>query len=128
LTPLANPTRSDAALLERVRAALDAGAGTLDAPTLARLRAARRAALARAGERRRWYAWPAPPRAWLLPAGGFASLAVVALTVALFTASQPGAAPHTALEDVELLSSKADLELLDDLDFYAWLQTTGGHG
>jgi len=127
LDPLANPSESDSALLARVRLALDGEALSLDAATLARLRAARRSALARAGRRRTWRVWPTRSSEWLLPASGFASIAVVALTIAV-TVGRPGVAPRAGVEDVELLGSKADLELLDDLDFYAWLPSAEGRG
>ena len=105
----------EAAFIARLKTVLDRSAGALDAPTRARLQAARRQALAQA---------PAPrgfvPR-WFVPVGTVAALAVVAaLGLWWLPASAPP--PMVAnLEDVELLFAADNLELYQNLDFYRWL-------
>ncbi|MDP1651091.1 MAG: hypothetical protein Q8L56_00025 [Rhodocyclaceae bacterium] len=91
-------------------------ADDLDAATAARLKRGRQAALDQWRERR-------PGRAWLVPA---VSAAVVgAVVVALWTGQgvEP-VAPAPAIEsvaDMDLLLAEDNLEMLEDLDFYAWL-------
>ncbi len=96
------------------RAALERRAEALDAETVARLADLRREALA---QRR------APRRRWVEVAGVAAVAASALLVVSLwFSAGNvqpPGLAP--LMEDLELLSTREDLELFEDLDFYLWL-------
>ena len=105
------------ALIERARAALARDAESLDAPTRARLSAARRNALdalvpAKPGLQPGW-----------LPVGVAAAAALVAVGVA-FSARTP--TPDAALEpasELEVLLGEDDPALYDeDLEFYAWLE------
>jgi len=95
-------------LLRAVRAELDRSAADLDELTLARLRAARRHALA-----------ARPRRHWLL-AGGLAAGALAAGLAAFLLLAPPAAPPVPGLEQIDLLSA-ADLDLYKDLEFYHWL-------
>lgn len=95
---------------------LDQAVETMDASTQARLRAARREALAASESRSR--------PAWLMPVGSLA----VAATVAVLTVSLWLVPPDTAvdpqlptLEDIALLSDSEALEFYENLDFYLWL-------
>ena len=85
----------------------------LDARTRSKLTQARNLALdeVKKGASRRWI--------WA-PAGGFAVAAVIAVGVVLWPgrAPQPGAA---ALEDLEIVADSDNLDLLQDVEFYAWL-------
>lgn len=100
----------DRELLERVRVELDRSARELDEFTVARLRAARKQALA-AGPRGRW---------WLAIAG-VATAAVTAGLVAILLVT-PAAAPPPAngLDQLELLAD-AEFDVANDLEFYRWL-------
>ncbi len=103
----------DDTFLRRTRAWLDAGEGDLDPTTRARLRAARREALA---AHRRTPAWR---QAWPVTAAGLAAAVLVAvLGVRLWTSPGDDLPP---LEDMALLSDPAGPEFYQDLDFYLWL-------
>ena len=108
--------------VEQSRRLLDESAANLDAATLSRLNRGRQAALAaRAGSARRWVPW----------SGGLALAAAVALAVAVVgpRLSVAPIAPETpqsvadsgADADVDLLGSDDSSELVQDMDFYAWL-------
>ncbi len=98
-----------------VRQHLDAQADGLDARTVARLQAARRHALDahRAGVQRWW------------PAFGVASAAAVLLALLLW---QSTPAPPLSLEDWEIVVSGDDLDLIEEYEFYEWLDTTQAAG
>lgn len=101
--------------LRRVTDTLDQAVEELDGAIQGRLRAARREALT---------ARQARP-AWLLPLGGLATaatVAVLALSLWLLPApQQPALMP--SVEDMVLLSDEAELEFYEDLDFYLWLDS-----
>jgi len=98
----------DSEFLKRIRAELDRNARELDEFTVARLRAARKQALA------------AKPRGrgWLIGAG-VATTAVTAGLVAMLVLT-PAAPPATGLEQLELLAD-AEFDVANDLEFYRWL-------
>ncbi len=98
----------DRELLERVRVELDRGARELDEFTVARLRAARKQALA-SGPRDRW---------WLAIAG-IATAAVTAGLVAILLVT-PAAPPANGLDQLELLAD-TEFDVANDLEFYRWL-------
>ena len=107
--------REYAAALGRV---LERSAAALDGETAALLAARRRRALeaARQADGQRWVQW-----------GGLAAVAASALLVLGLwwgqTASHPTVPGATPLvEDLELLSTREDLEFFEDLDFYLWLE------
>lgn len=83
-----------------------------------RLASARRAALKRARGRQFSLLW--------LPAGAMAA-GLLAIAVFQTRDTQPGEGEvmvaGTVLEDMEILLDAEDLELLEDLEFYAWLGT-----
>jgi hypothetical protein len=94
--------------LHRLRTELEHGARELDALTVARLRAARHRALEAGPRRRLW-----------LTVGGLATGALAA-GVAAFLLLAPPALPLHGLDQIELIAD-ADLDVVDDLDFYRWL-------
>lgn len=104
--------------LERKATALfDESVERLDARTRSRLTQARNRAVdeLRSGAvRRRWLRGPA----------GLAAAMVVGAAVMLWAGmsgnpSLPGAVP---LDDLEIVADADDLELLQDVEFYAWLE------
>lgn len=108
--------------LEAVRAQLDADAAGLDAATLSRLNRARQAALD-AGLRPRRRPW------WHWSLVAMASSAAVVLALALTLRTPEIAAPvapvaleQPEVDDLELLVAGEDLELIENLEFYAWLE------
>jgi hypothetical protein len=104
-------TRQEDRLVERIRQQLDREAGQLDELTVARLRAARLRALETAGR---------PHRRWLALLG---TAAVAAIVVAVLYWQQPVTLPG-AIDDLDIVATGDDMELLEDLDFYDWLDKT----
>lgn len=103
----------DKVFLERVKATLDHAVDDIDPVTRARLSAARHRAVAAIGQRRPFF----QPVAMVAMA---ASVMVLAVGVYLWMPTAPGTMP--AVEDVPLLSSGEDFELLQELEFYRWLE------
>ncbi len=106
-------------LLKISKTTLDRAAGELDNATLRDLRRVRREALLASQP----VASGAAPT-WLLPMGGLATTATVAvLTVSLWlTPVENGpAVQFPPLEDLALLGDAESLEFYENLDFYLWL-------
>ncbi|MEO8445835.1 MAG: hypothetical protein ABI567_12580 [Gammaproteobacteria bacterium] len=119
-----DPRDRDDALAGSAAELLRRSADDLDAATASRLNRARQAALA-------GMARPARLRSWLLPTLPVAVVAA-AVVAALVVGLWPGlpvpppvmVTPTVATEsaaDAELLLAPDNLEMLEDLDFYAWL-------
>ncbi len=106
----------DKAFVDKVRKTLDDSADALDEITAARLAAARRNALAARPQRAHW-----------LPAAAFSAVAASALTVALLL-NQGTDLPGVDPEALELIAQSEDLELIEELDFYDWLDSTQASG
>jgi len=105
----------DPAAAQRVRARLEQGAEQLNVYTVQRLAQARAAALN--SER-----VPRTTRPWLLPALGAAVAAALVVSVTLQVMHKPDAGvAEVANLDLELLTAHEDLDLYQDLEFYAWL-------
>jgi len=120
------PHDDDARWVDRATALLDASADDLDAATLSRLNRARHAALA---------ARPGRWRPWTFGAGlAGAAAAMLAIAIGLhgrFDAPVSHAAAPLDATDIDVLSSDDDtLDLSENLDFYAWLesQPADAHG
>jgi len=106
--------KTDEQLAEAAKKAFDQTVDGLDAATLSRLNRGRQAALAVTRE---------PVRQWLrwMPATGV----VAAVLLALVIQQGPGdvdviAAPAA---DLEMLLGEESIEMLEDLEFYSWLDT-----
>lgn len=94
-------------------------ADDIDAATASRLNRARQAAL-EAVPRGRWGA------SWLVPALSTAAVGALAVGLWLTAGTDPAvpASPVPAVEsavDMDLLLAADSLEMLEDLEFYAWL-------
>jgi hypothetical protein len=116
-------TRDEKTELERrAKALFDAGVEGLDARTRSRLTQARHAAVATLARHRDPF-----PRRWLLPVAGLATAALVAVVVVFNL--DPAANEHRlaaaslAVEDMDILSGPVNIELLEDMEFYAWLES-----
>ncbi len=110
------PPLDEHALEMRARAVFDDSVTRLDARTRSRLTQARNAALDELRRpQMRWIRW-----LWA-PAGGLAA----AVIVAAFIATRPGTdafGPNgLPLEDLDVVASAEELELLQEVEFYAWL-------
>lgn len=113
----ANETETDDDRLRRqAQQALDERTAALDGATLSRLTQARHHAVEAASDR---------PRAnWLglRIAGATAAVAAIALTALLMQGEAPPRAQELTLADLELLELDADLELVEEAEFYLWLE------
>jgi hypothetical protein len=105
-------------LLNQMKSTLDRAAEEIDDATLMRLSAIRREALA-AGENQKSFSW------WMPVGGLVATATALVLTVSLWTMSPNDNAFMPPLEDIALLSDKAELEFYEELDFYLWLDSEG---
>jgi len=105
----------DKRLVDRSRQALDHALEDLDAATISRLNRIRHTALAET-RARRWH--------WWIPASGLATACAVLVAVNL-SPRAPGTPTQveSPLGDLELLASSENLEMLEELEFYAWLET-----
>ena len=104
---------SDEAFNKQAKAGFDESVEQLDAATLSRLNRARHAALAEI---------PQPTRQWSrwLPASGVAAAVLVAVIVMQNPAGLDEPLP-AAVADMEILLGEDSLEMLEDLEFYSWL-------
>lgn len=107
------------AWLDAVRTHLDEQLNTLDAETLSRLNRARQAALEAAPQTRR--------RPWMWLGMGMATAAAMLLAVSIHwnqaTQATAPAAQGLSMEEYELLAGGENLELIENLEFYAWLDS-----
>jgi hypothetical protein len=113
-------------LAKRSREVFDDAVANLDGATRSRLNQARQAALQAA------QGHPHSTRRWLIPAGSAAALVLATVVVVQLTqnSSQQVAgnadlsvARANAVDDLEIVTADADIDLLKDMDFYAWLDT-----
>ncbi len=104
---------SEGQFVERIKHQLDRHAAAVDDLTVARLGAARRRVLHTQADR---------PRRWL-PAAGLATAAVALLAVLVLM--QPSPQPEI---NGELWMTQDDIEVIEELEFYAWLEATQAGG
>lgn len=103
-----------------VRAALDAAAAQITLPDRERLRRARQHALAGGARNTRQRTLP------LWPASALATAALLLVMLQGNLARLPGAGATPP--DADLIGSATELELLEDLEFYEWLDANGAAG
>lgn len=99
----------------RAKSVFDESVARLDGRTRSKLTQARNAALEelRAGaERRRWQR---------LPAVGLTAAAVAIVAVMVWSGPHIVSPGEIPLEDMDLVAQPGDLEMLQDVEFYAWL-------
>jgi hypothetical protein len=117
-----NPS-DDERWLERAKALLDDSAENLDAATLSRLNRARQAALAMRRKGPSRWAWSG------VLAGIAAAVFAIAIGLQHRSAVPPvHSSPTLEAGDIDVMTSDDDLDLAENLDFYAWLgkQPAGG--
>lgn len=108
----------------RARELLDESAASLDAATASRLNRARQRALE---QRTR------TTRPWWLPAGAATAASLLLAVVVANHLSVPVTAPSPpevvagSGDDAELIAADDDLDLAQDLEFYAWLDAEDEH-
>lgn len=103
----------DSVFADKAKQAFDESVTGLDAATCSALNRNRQAALDELGSRR-------VTRLTWLPAAGVAAAGVAA--VMLWTANSPLPQPATPVAtDMEILLDEDSLEMLEDLEFYSWI-------
>lgn len=122
--------REDAEFEKRAKDVFDESVAGLDGHTQSRLTRARHAALAELAVSR-GQRLETLMRRWWLPAAGVATVALAAVLV-MFNMNagtgEPRFAAALVAEDIDLLSNPVDLELLEDMEFYAWLDSEAALG
>jgi len=108
-------------LEQSVKQALDERARHLDAATLSRLHVARNAALA---TRRQWWRNPLLQ----LAAGSAAAALALLMSFNTWIAGQAFQPPVESLELMEIIDLEADLDLVEELEFYDWLESRDENG
>ena len=103
---------------QQAKELFDESVERLDAATLSRLNQGRHRALAELDR------GTSQPGVWLrwVPVTGVAAAALV--TVMVMNGQTPGDQPVTA-SDFEMLLEEDSLEMLDELEFYTWLELVG---
>jgi hypothetical protein len=105
-------------LTARARELFDDSVERLDAATLSRLNQGRQQALQEVretGTAGQWARW--------VPAGGLAAAAVVAVVVWQGMPVEHSAPAAGTATDFEILLSEDSLDMLEDLEFYSWIDT-----
>jgi anti-sigma-K factor RskA len=113
------PDPIDARLEQRSKSLLDQSAEDLDARTRSRLTQARHAALEELRRSRRSPVWR-----WA-PVAAMAAVAAVMIAMPVRDGSRQES-PTLLLEDFDLVADSENLELLQDVEFYAWLDESDG--
>jgi len=108
---------AEARLVSQAKSHFDESVDGLDAATLSRLNRGRHAALAamsRGDRRGRWNPW--------LPLAGAAAAAVFAVVLWRGNPSLDEALTPPTAADFELLLNQDEFEMLQDLEFYSWIE------
>ena len=103
---------------QKARALFDNSVEGLDAETLSQLNQRRQRALAGLGR-------PAMPGQWLqwVPATGVVAAALVTVIIVRGPGSvEPLEVPVSTAADFEILLGEDSLEMLEELEFYAWME------
>jgi negative regulator of sigma E activity len=103
-------------LEQRAKALFDASVERLDARTRSRLTQARAAAAAEAERAHTRPKWLAPA-----PTAGLAAAVVLAITIGLWPRAPGPAEAPLALDDFDIVADAENIEMLKDVEFYAWL-------
>ena len=108
----------DSALSERAKSLFDESVAGLDGETQSKLNRGRHAALAAASRRPAWQRYA--------PATGVAAAAIVAALIV----NQPNGVVEIenteSVTDLEILLDEDSLEMLEDLEFYSWMELAEG--
>ena len=113
-----NRNMADEAFAEKAKQLFDASVDGLDGATRSKLNRGRQAALAEMQTgNRRWLQWA--------PAGGVAVAAVAALVVWTGSTQLPELDAPGVAADMEILLTEDSFEMLEDLEFYSWIDLDG---
>jgi len=111
----------DDALVNKAKKLFDESVDGLDGATQSRLNRGRQAALSEiAGGARRFHQWA--------PAGGVAAAAIVLMVV--WSGNQQLDIPEVPeiATDMEILLNEDSLEMIEDLEFYSWIDLDAENG
>lgn len=104
-------------LADSAKSLFDDSVDSLDAATLSKLNQGRQAALAEvsaSGTRVLWARW--------MPATGIAAAALVAVLMLQSPGGvDPEIPPESAASDFEILIGEDDLDMIEELEFYSWI-------
>ena len=101
---------------KHAKAAFDESVDKLDAATLSRLNRSRHEALAELHRpKRQWSRW--------MPATGVAAAVLVAVMVLQSPTAVNDFAAATTVTDMEILLGEDSIEMLEDLEFYSWIDS-----
>lgn len=106
----------DEQLARRAKQLFDESVDSLDARTLSRLNQSRQAALAKAGSRSGFTALSP----WV-PAASVAAAAVFAVVLWTGQTGNDQIMRAGTVSDIEILLNEDSLEMLDELEFYSWM-------
>lgn len=112
--------KRDDEIAERVAAYMDASLDSIDGSASARLRQSRLNALQVLENRKPWFQMP---RVWLPPAL-LSSLAICVLAISVWFFGPGSGLKNLPLDDIEVVTSVEQQELIQDLEFFQWLQDT----
>lgn len=99
---------------KKAKATFDASVDELDAATLSRLNRSRHEALAELQRpMRQWSRW--------MPATGVAAAVLVAVMMLQSPTAVKDIAEPTSVTDMEILLGEDSIEMLEDLEFYSWI-------
>jgi hypothetical protein len=120
-TPIEN--HRDNALEQRSRDLFNEQVANHDGRTRSRLNQARQAALEAARSNNKWSG-----AGWLVPTGSMAALALVGIvSLQLLGPDQAlngeSVVVASVVDDLEVITANAELELLQNMDFYLWLDS-----
>lgn len=108
------PDGNEDAFAENAKSRFDESVARIDGATQSKLNQARHRALAElAAPRPAWVRW--------VPAAGVAATAVVAVVIWSGGTGVDDLAAPDAAADMEILLTEDSLEMLEDLEFYSWI-------
>ena len=110
-----NDVTAEDTFSEKAKAAFDESVDNLDGETRSRLNRGRQAALAEIDTKRSaWIQWA--------PAGGVAAAALLAVVLWTGNPAVDELASPAMAADIEILLTEDSLEMLEDLEFYSWIE------
>lgn len=114
--PEQDETEQNELFVGQAKELFDISVERLDAATLSRLNKARHQALAELQQTKRVRQW-----ARWMPATGVAAAALVTVIVLQTPGVEGPVPPATTVTDFEILLGEDSLEMLEELEFYSWI-------
>ncbi len=114
-------SEQDQAFEKKLKAAFDESVDGLDAATLSKLNRSRHEALAELRRpKHQWSNW--------MPATGVAAAVLVAVVLLQSPGTVQDLNGTTAVTDMEILLGEDSIEMLEDLEFYSWIDMANTDG